>query len=161
MDCWKGMGCTSQRPGMFLARTWRTSSGGLETELEGGGSHKLRYNNRWRLRRSRASSSIVAQIHSSEIIKKVTQPLITQSPVPLKGCWKSEKTIQELKILVQGGKYNFIKTTKTWWDDSHDRSTALEGYKLLRDQIEGRWNHTMCQKYRWMRLIVQWQHLHW
>jgi len=40
---------------------------------------------------------------------------------------------------VQLESYNLITVTETWWDDSHEWSAAIDGYKLFRrDSKEGK-----------------------
>ena len=38
----------------------------------------------------------------------------------------------ELELLIHEGKYDLIGITETWWDDSHDWNTAIEGYNLFK-----------------------------
>ena len=45
---------------------------------------------------------------------------------------------EELEALVQQEGYDIVAITETWWDDSHDWSAALEGYKLFRRDRQGR-----------------------
>ncbi|RMC13815.1 hypothetical protein DUI87_08898 [Hirundo rustica rustica] len=44
---------------------------------------------------------------------------------------------EELEAMVQQS-YDVVAITETWWDDSHGWSTALNGYKLLRRDRQGR-----------------------
>lgn len=45
---------------------------------------------------------------------------------------------EQLEVMVQQESYGMITITKTWWDDSHNWSTALDGYKLFRRGWRGR-----------------------
>uniref|UniRef100_A0A8D0BMQ2 NADH dehydrogenase [ubiquinone] 1 alpha subcomplex subunit 12 n=1 Tax=Salvator merianae TaxID=96440 RepID=A0A8D0BMQ2_SALMN len=38
----------------------------------------------------------------------------------------------ELEILAQENKYDIIGITETWWDNTHDWNTELEGYNLFK-----------------------------
>ncbi|XP_053914607.1 hyccin isoform X2 [Cuculus canorus] len=44
----------------------------------------------------------------------------------------------ELEAVVGQGDYDVIAITETWWDDSHNWTTAMLGYKLFRRDREGR-----------------------
>ncbi|CAM4502766.1 unnamed protein product [Lepidochelys kempii] len=44
----------------------------------------------------------------------------------------------ELEVLVMSRNYDMIGITETWWDNSHDWSTVLDGYKLFRKDRQGR-----------------------
>ena len=39
---------------------------------------------------------------------------------------------EELEAIVQQKNYDIVAITETWWGDSHNRSAAVDGYKLLR-----------------------------
>jgi len=39
---------------------------------------------------------------------------------------------QELKAIVLLENHNIVVVTETWWDDNHDWSVAIDGYKLFR-----------------------------
>ncbi|KAJ7408012.1 hypothetical protein BTVI_60920 [Pitangus sulphuratus] len=39
---------------------------------------------------------------------------------------------EDLEALVQQESYDVVAITETWWDDSHDQSAAMDGYKLFR-----------------------------
>ncbi|RMC13000.1 hypothetical protein DUI87_10529 [Hirundo rustica rustica] len=45
---------------------------------------------------------------------------------------------QELEAMVQQQSYDVVAITKTWWDESHSWSAALDGYKLFRRDRKGR-----------------------
>ncbi|KAK4820811.1 LOW QUALITY PROTEIN: hypothetical protein QYF61_007205 [Mycteria americana] len=45
---------------------------------------------------------------------------------------------EELKAIVQQDSYDLVTLTETWWDDSHDWSAAMDGYKLFRRDRQGR-----------------------
>ncbi|KAK4820564.1 hypothetical protein QYF61_001627 [Mycteria americana] len=45
---------------------------------------------------------------------------------------------EELKAIVQQASYDLVTLTETWWDDSHDWSAAMDGYKLFRRDRQGR-----------------------
>ncbi|XP_065421532.1 uncharacterized protein LOC101931368 isoform X1 [Chrysemys picta bellii] len=44
----------------------------------------------------------------------------------------------ELEVLAQSGNYDVIGITETWWGNSHDWSTVMDGYKLFRKDKQGR-----------------------
>ncbi|KAJ7399802.1 hypothetical protein BTVI_110342 [Pitangus sulphuratus] len=47
--------------------------------------------------------------------------------------------MQVLEAIVQKESYDVVAITETWWDDSHDWSAAMDGYKLFRrDRRDGR-----------------------
>ena len=39
---------------------------------------------------------------------------------------------EELEATMLVGNYDVVAITETWWDDSHDWSLAVDGYKLFR-----------------------------
>ena len=43
-----------------------------------------------------------------------------------------------LKATVELENYDLIAVTETWWDESHDWSAAIDGYKLFRRDRQGR-----------------------
>ena len=45
---------------------------------------------------------------------------------------------EELEAIARQGNYNVVTITETWWDDSHNWSTAMDGYKLFRRDRQGR-----------------------
>uniref|UniRef100_A0A8B9ZFV9 Reverse transcriptase domain-containing protein n=1 Tax=Anas platyrhynchos TaxID=8839 RepID=A0A8B9ZFV9_ANAPL len=46
---------------------------------------------------------------------------------------------EELEAIVQRAGYDLVAITETWWDQSHDWSTAMPGYRLFRrDRQHGR-----------------------
>ena len=45
---------------------------------------------------------------------------------------------EELEAIVQQDSYGLVATTETWWDDSHDWSAAMDGYKLSRRDRRGK-----------------------
>ena len=45
---------------------------------------------------------------------------------------------EELEAFVQQDSYDLVTITETWWDDSHDWSAAMDGYKLFRRDRQGR-----------------------
>ncbi|GAB0205541.1 hypothetical protein GRJ2_003019700 [Grus japonensis] len=45
---------------------------------------------------------------------------------------------EELEAIVQQGSYDLVTITETWWDNSHDWSAAMDGYKLFRRDRQGR-----------------------
>ena len=46
-------------------------------------------------------------------------------------CSKSNEQ-EELEAIVQQENYDIVAITETWWDDSHNWSAAMDGYKLFR-----------------------------
>ncbi|PKU44695.1 rna-directed dna polymerase from mobile element jockey-like [Limosa lapponica baueri] len=45
---------------------------------------------------------------------------------------------EELQAIVQQESYDVVAIMETWWDDSHDWSAAIDGYKLFRRSSRGR-----------------------
>jgi len=45
---------------------------------------------------------------------------------------------EELKAIAQQDSYDLVAITETWWDDSHDWSAAMDGYKLFRRDRQGK-----------------------
>ncbi|PKU36607.1 adaptin ear-binding coat-associated protein 1 [Limosa lapponica baueri] len=45
---------------------------------------------------------------------------------------------EELEPIVRQDSYDVVTITETWWDDSHDWNAAMNGYKLLRRNRQGR-----------------------
>ena len=45
---------------------------------------------------------------------------------------------EEMEAIVQQDRYDLVAITETWWDDSHDWSAAMDGYKLFRRNRQGR-----------------------
>jgi len=45
---------------------------------------------------------------------------------------------EELEAIVQQDSYDLATITETWWDDSHDWSAAMNGYKLFRRARRGK-----------------------
>ncbi|KAJ7400591.1 hypothetical protein BTVI_104058 [Pitangus sulphuratus] len=39
---------------------------------------------------------------------------------------------EELEAIMQQESYDVVNITETWWNDSHDWSAAMDGYKLFR-----------------------------
>ena len=39
---------------------------------------------------------------------------------------------EEREAIVQQANYNLFAITETWWDHFHDRSAAMDGYRLFR-----------------------------
>jgi len=39
---------------------------------------------------------------------------------------------EELEGFVQQDSYDLVTITEAWWDDCHDWSAAMDGYKLFR-----------------------------
>ena len=44
---------------------------------------------------------------------------------------------EELEAIVQQENYDIVATKETWWDDSHNWSVAMDGYKLFRWDRQG------------------------
>ncbi|KAK4830584.1 hypothetical protein QYF61_011819 [Mycteria americana] len=53
---------------------------------------------------------------------------------------------EELEGIVQQENYDIVAITETWWDDSHNWSAAMDGYKLFRRDRRGR-RGDVCWKY--------------
>ncbi|GAB0203947.1 hypothetical protein GRJ2_002860300 [Grus japonensis] len=45
---------------------------------------------------------------------------------------------EELEAIMQLENYDIVAITETWWDDSHNWSAAMDGYKLFRRDRQGR-----------------------
>ncbi|GAB0206524.1 hypothetical protein GRJ2_003118000 [Grus japonensis] len=45
---------------------------------------------------------------------------------------------EEVEAIVQQENYDIVAITETWWDDSHNWSAAMDGYKLFRRDRQGR-----------------------
>ncbi|KAK4823433.1 hypothetical protein QYF61_002119 [Mycteria americana] len=45
---------------------------------------------------------------------------------------------EELEAIVHQENYDIVAITETWWDDSHNWSAAMDGYKLFRRDRRGR-----------------------
>jgi len=45
---------------------------------------------------------------------------------------------EELETIVQQDSYDLGAITETWWDDFHDWSAAMDGYKLFRRDRQGK-----------------------
>ncbi|GAB0178246.1 maestro heat-like repeat-containing protein family member 7 [Grus japonensis] len=52
-------------------------------------------------------------------------------------CSMSNKQ-EDLEATVQQDSYDLVTITETWWDDCHDWSAAVDGYKLFRRDRQGR-----------------------
>eukprot|EP00075_Anas_platyrhynchos_P019479 XP_027308732.1 uncharacterized protein LOC101793245 [Anas platyrhynchos] len=53
-------------------------------------------------------------------------------------CIYTNSKQEELEPTMLVGNYDVVATTETWWDDSHDWSVAIDGYKLFRRDRRGR-----------------------
>ncbi|PKU34993.1 rna-directed dna polymerase from mobile element jockey-like [Limosa lapponica baueri] len=65
--------------------------------------------------------------------KKVVGPV-----AQLKCFYTNAHKQEELEATVQQDSYDVVTITETWWDDSHDWSAAMGGYKLFRRDRQGR-----------------------
>ena len=45
---------------------------------------------------------------------------------------------EELEAIVQWEKYDIVASMVTWWDDLHNWSAAMDGYKLFGRDRQGR-----------------------
>jgi len=45
---------------------------------------------------------------------------------------------EELEAIVQQDSYDLVTIAETWWDDCHDWSVVMDGYKLFRGDRRGR-----------------------
>ncbi|KAK4817118.1 hypothetical protein QYF61_027981 [Mycteria americana] len=54
-----------------------------------------------------------------------------------KACSTGNKQ-EELEAIVHQENYDMVAITETWWDDSHNWSVAMDGYKLFRRDRQGR-----------------------
>lgn len=48
------------------------------------------------------------------------------------------KKQEELKTMIYLENYDLVAITETWWDESHDWHTVIEGYRLFRKDRKGR-----------------------
>ena len=53
---------------------------------------------------------------------------------------------EELEAIVRQAGYDLVAITETWWDQSHDWSSEMSGYRLFRrDRHHGRgWKGRWC-----------------
>jgi len=45
---------------------------------------------------------------------------------------------EELEAIVKQDSYDLVAIRETWWDDSHDWSAVMDGYKLFRRDRRGK-----------------------
>ncbi|PKU31497.1 mitochondrial fission process protein 1 [Limosa lapponica baueri] len=68
--------------------------------------------------------------------------LVTGSIAQLKCIYSNVHSIgnkqDELEAIVQQENYDIVAITETWWDDSHNWSAAMDGYKLFRGNGQGK-----------------------
>ena len=61
---------------------------------------------------------------------------VAGSIAPLKCIYTNARSMgnkqEELEAIVQQENCDIVAITETWWDDSHNWSAAMDGYKLLR-----------------------------
>ena len=63
--------------------------------------------------------------------KNVTRLIVQLKCLCTDACNVGNKQ-EELVSMVQLENYDLIAITETWWEESHNRNTAAEGYKLFR-----------------------------
>ena len=75
-------------------------------------------------------------------IRACSSKKVTQSIAQLKClCTNAHSTgnrQEELEAILQLESYNLIAITETWWDEMHNWSIAIDGYKLFRRDRHGR-----------------------
>ncbi|PKU38346.1 mitochondrial fission process protein 1 [Limosa lapponica baueri] len=69
--------------------------------------------------------------------KKVTQPTAQLKCLYTNVCSMGNKQ-EGLEAIVQQENCDIVAVTETWWDESHDRSVAIDGYTLFRRDGQGR-----------------------
>ncbi|PKU34846.1 nipped-b-like protein [Limosa lapponica baueri] len=69
--------------------------------------------------------------------KKVTGPVAHLKCFCTNACSMGNKQ-EELEAIVQLENYDVVAIAEMWWDDSHDWSAALDGYKPFRRDRQGR-----------------------
>ncbi|KAK4815560.1 hypothetical protein QYF61_004077 [Mycteria americana] len=66
----------------------------------------------------------------------------TQMTAQLKCLYTNARSMgnkqEELEAIVHQENYDMVAITETWWDDSHNWSVAMDGYKLFRRDGQGR-----------------------
>jgi len=55
----------------------------------------------------------------------------------INACSMGNKQV-ELEAIVQQDSYDLVAITEKWWDDSHDWSAVMDGYKLFRRDKQGK-----------------------
>ena len=68
---------------------------------------------------------------------KVTRPTAQMKCLYTNACSMGNKH-KELEATVLLESYDLIALTETWWDESHDWSVAIDGYRLFRRDRQGR-----------------------
>ncbi|KAK4828709.1 LOW QUALITY PROTEIN: hypothetical protein QYF61_000547 [Mycteria americana] len=70
------------------------------------------------------------------------QNLLEQVAAQLKCIYTNARSMgnkqEELEAIVQRENYDIVAITETWWDDSHNWSAAMDGYKRFRRDRRGR-----------------------
>ncbi|GAB0175367.1 hypothetical protein GRJ2_000001900 [Grus japonensis] len=69
--------------------------------------------------------------------KKVAGSIAQLKCIYTNGCSLGNKQ-EELEAIVQQENHDIISIMETWWDDSHNWSAAVNGYKLFRRERQGR-----------------------
>jgi len=63
--------------------------------------------------------------------KKVTRPTAQMKCLYTNACSMGNKK-EELEATMLLESYDLIAIIETWWDESHDWTTAIDGYRVLR-----------------------------
>ncbi|KAK4810734.1 hypothetical protein QYF61_007708 [Mycteria americana] len=75
-------------------------------------------------------------------VKRKLPTLVAGSIAQLKCIYTNVRSMsnkqEELEAIVQQENYDIVAITETWWDDLHDWSAAMDGYKLFRRDRQGR-----------------------
>ncbi|KAK4824952.1 hypothetical protein QYF61_021640 [Mycteria americana] len=69
--------------------------------------------------------------------KKVTGSIAQLKCIYTNACSMGNKE-EELEAIVHQENYDIVAIMETWWDDSHNWSAAMDGYKLFRRHRQGR-----------------------
>ena len=55
-----------------------------------------------------------------------------EAEVPLHQCSSMGNQQEELEVTTLLESYDLVAITETWWDESHDWSVVINGYRLFR-----------------------------
>ena len=69
--------------------------------------------------------------------KKVVGSIAQLEYIHTNACSMDNKQ-EELEAIAQQENYDIVAITETWWDDSHNWSAAVDGYKIFRRERQGK-----------------------